>query len=140
MSNVAPETIAIPGTKTAPTRIALGTWSIGGWMWGGTDDQQSIRTIQSALDRGINLIDTAPVYGFGHSEQIVGKALAESGRRQNVVIATKVCLDWHAALEGAAPLAKNAYKLPLFEALVRAARSSRPWPANDPQVDHQICP
>jgi|PersoiStandDraft_1058852.scaffolds.fasta_scaffold09868_2 aryl-alcohol dehydrogenase-like predicted oxidoreductase len=94
MPNVAFETIAIPGTKLIPTRIALGTWAIGGWMWGGSDDQESIRTIQSALDRGITIIDTAPAYGFGHSEEIVGKALAEGGRRQSVVIATKVCLDW----------------------------------------------
>jgi aryl-alcohol dehydrogenase-like predicted oxidoreductase len=86
------ETITIPGTKLTPTRVALGTWAIGGWMWGGTDDEDSIRTIQSALDRGINIIDTAPVYGFGHSEEIVGKAI--SGRRQNVIIATKVALDW----------------------------------------------
>jgi aryl-alcohol dehydrogenase-like predicted oxidoreductase len=88
------ERVAIPGTKLAPTRIALGTWAIGGWMWGGSDDQESIRTILSALDRGITIIDTAPVYGFGHSEEIVGQALAESGRRRNVVIATKVGLDW----------------------------------------------
>jgi aryl-alcohol dehydrogenase-like predicted oxidoreductase len=88
------EHVDIPGTKLAPTRIALGTWAIGGWMWGGSDDQESIRTIQSAIDRGITIIDTAPVYGFGHSEEIVGKALAEGGRRQNVVIATKVGLDW----------------------------------------------
>ncbi len=88
------EHVDIPGTKLAPTRIALGTWAIGGWMWGGSDDQESIRTILNALDRGITIIDTAPVYGFGHSEEIVGKALAESGRRQNVIIATKVGLDW----------------------------------------------
>jgi len=88
------EHVDIPGTKLAPTRIALGTWAIGGWMWGGSDDQESIRTIHSALDRGITIIDTAPVYGFGHSEEIVGKALAESGMRQNVTIATKVGLDW----------------------------------------------
>lgn len=68
MLNVALETITIPGTKLTPTRIALGTWAIGGWMWGGSDDLESIRTIQSALDRGITIIDTAPVYGFGHSE------------------------------------------------------------------------
>ena len=88
------ESIEIPGTKLCPTRIALGTWAIGGWMWGGSDDADSIRTIQSALERGINIIDTAPVYGFGHSEEIVGQALAESGQRQNVIIATKVALDW----------------------------------------------
>jgi aryl-alcohol dehydrogenase-like predicted oxidoreductase len=86
------ETITIPGTNLKPTRVALGTWAIGGWMWGGSDDEDSIRTIQSALDRGINIIDTAPVYGFGHSEEIVGKAIA--GRRQNVILATKVGIDW----------------------------------------------
>jgi aryl-alcohol dehydrogenase-like predicted oxidoreductase len=76
------------------SRIALGTWAIGGWMWGGTDEVESIRTIHAALDQGINVIDTAPVYGFGRSEEIVGKALAQGGRRQHAVIATKVGLDW----------------------------------------------
>jgi aryl-alcohol dehydrogenase-like predicted oxidoreductase len=87
------ETIAIPATNLNPTRIALGTWAIGGWMWGGSDEAESIRTIRSAVDRGINLIDTAPVYGFGHSEEIVGRALEEIGRHK-VLIATKVGLDW----------------------------------------------
>jgi Aldo/keto reductase family len=63
------------------SRIGLGTWAIGGWMWGGTNDDDAVRTIRHALDQGINLVDTAPVYGFGHSEEIVGKALAEGGRR-----------------------------------------------------------
>jgi aryl-alcohol dehydrogenase-like predicted oxidoreductase len=76
------------------SRIALGTWAIGGWMWGGTDEKESINTIHAALDQGINVIDTAPVYGFGRSEEIVGKALADGNRRQDVVIATKVGLDW----------------------------------------------
>jgi aryl-alcohol dehydrogenase-like predicted oxidoreductase len=67
---------------------------MGGWMWGGTDEAEAIRTIHEALDRGITLIDTAPAYGFGRSEEIVGKALAEGGRRQRVLIATKVGLDW----------------------------------------------
>jgi aryl-alcohol dehydrogenase-like predicted oxidoreductase len=75
-------------------RVGLGTWAIGGWMWGGTDERESIRTIHAALDLGINLIDTAPVYGFGRSEEIVGKALAQDGLRQRAVIATKVGLDW----------------------------------------------
>jgi aryl-alcohol dehydrogenase-like predicted oxidoreductase len=88
------ETSQIPGTDLRPSRIALGTWAIGGWMWGGSDDAASIRTIQSAVDRGITLIDTAPVYGFGHSEEVVGKALRDGGRRAKVVIATKVGLDW----------------------------------------------
>src|SRR5271156_2178663 len=88
------ETCHIHGTSLAPSRIGLGTWAIGGWMWGGTDEAESIRTIQAALDRGITLIDTAPVYGFGRSEEIVGKALAQGGGRAGVVLATKVGLDW----------------------------------------------
>ena len=76
------------------SRIGLGTWAIGGWMWGGTDERESINTIRSAFDHGINLIDTAPVYGFGRSEEIVGKALAEGSLRNRTVLATKVGLDW----------------------------------------------
>jgi aryl-alcohol dehydrogenase-like predicted oxidoreductase len=78
------------------SRIGLGTWAIGGWMWGGTDREQAIRTIEAALDAGIDLIDTAPVYGQGESEAIVGEALRRSGRRDRVVIATKVGLAWDA--------------------------------------------
>jgi aryl-alcohol dehydrogenase-like predicted oxidoreductase len=74
------------------SRIGLGTWAIGGWMWGGSDERESIATIRSAVERGISLIDTAPVYGFGRSEEIVGKALA--GFRDKVVIATKCGLGW----------------------------------------------
>ena len=75
------------------SRIGIGTWAMGGWMWGGTDEAQSIATIHSAIDRGVTLIDTAPVYGFGRSEEIVGKAL-EGSLRQKVTIATKVGLAW----------------------------------------------
>src|SRR5271154_723208 len=76
------------------SRIGLGTWAMGGWMWGGTDEAQSIATIHAAIDRGVTLIDTAPVYGFGRSEEIVGKALAEGSLRDKVTIATKVGLAW----------------------------------------------
>ncbi|MFZ1203700.1 MAG: aldo/keto reductase [Candidatus Acidiferrales bacterium] len=84
----------ISGTPMNVSRIALGTWAIGGWMWGGSDEAESIRTIQGALDQGINLIDTAPVYGFGVSEETVGKAIEQRGRREEVFIATKVGLEW----------------------------------------------
>ncbi len=63
-------------------------------MWGGTNEEESIRTIHAALDKGINLIDTAPIYGFGRSEEIVGKAVEEYGDRENIIIATKVGLEW----------------------------------------------
>ena len=84
----------ITGTDLTPSRIGLGTWAIGGWMWGGSEEGESIKTIHVAIDLGITLVDTAPVYGFGRSEEIVGKALATDGRRNRVVIATKTGLDW----------------------------------------------
>ncbi|SNC65778.1 Predicted oxidoreductase [Marinobacter sp. es.048] len=81
-------------TDIQVTPVGLGTWAIGGWMWGGTDEAQSIDTIHRAIDKGIGLIDTAPVYGFGRSEEIVGKGLAD-GRRDQVALATKVALNWN---------------------------------------------
>ena len=86
------EFVDIPNTALQVSRVALGTWAIGGMNWGGTDESQSVATIRGALDQGINLIDTAPVYGFGASEEIVGKALM--GVRSGAVIATKVGLEW----------------------------------------------
>ncbi len=65
---------------------------MGGWMWGGTDQRDAVATIRAALRQGINLIDTAPVYGFGISEEIVGAALA--GMRKQAVITTKTGLEW----------------------------------------------
>jgi aryl-alcohol dehydrogenase-like predicted oxidoreductase len=89
-----PEYVDVPGTLLLVSRVALGTWAMGGWMWGGTDERESVATIRAALHQGINLIDTAPVYGFGISEEIVGKALADSGLRSHAIIATKVGLEW----------------------------------------------
>jgi aryl-alcohol dehydrogenase-like predicted oxidoreductase len=88
------ESVAIPGIQPQVSRVALGTWAMGGWMWGGTDAAASVATIRAALEQGINLIDTAPVYGFGVSEEIVGEALAVAGLRARTVIATKVGLEW----------------------------------------------
>src|SRR5467141_4427302 len=84
----------IPGTSLKVSPVAIGTWAIGGWMWGGTDETESIATIQAAFEHGINIVDTAPVYGFGHAEEIVGKAIAEGQLRSRVVIATKAGLEW----------------------------------------------
>ncbi|MGZ5917306.1 MAG: aldo/keto reductase [Methyloceanibacter sp.] len=84
----------IPGTALNVSRVTIGTWAIGGWMWGGTNEARSLSTIRAAFDHGINVVDTAPVYGFGRSEEIVGKALAD-GLREKVLIATKVGLEWH---------------------------------------------
>ena len=84
----------IAGTSLRVSRVGLGTWAIGGWMWGGTDEEESIKTIHAAVERGINLIDTAPAYGFGRSEEIVGRAIADRDLRSRVVIATKTGLEW----------------------------------------------
>jgi aryl-alcohol dehydrogenase-like predicted oxidoreductase len=97
------EFTTISGTGMQVSRIALGTWAVGGKMWGGSDEEESIRTIQAAAEHEVNLIDTAPVYGFGLSEELVGKALTRSKNREKVIIATKVGIEWR---NGA--LARNA--------------------------------
>jgi aryl-alcohol dehydrogenase-like predicted oxidoreductase len=89
------QSAAIPGTSVKVSPVALGTWAIGGWMWGGSEEQESIDTIRTALEQGVTVVDTAPAYGFGRSEEIVGKALAQSGLRARAVIATKTGLEWH---------------------------------------------
>ncbi len=70
--------------------VAIGTWVMGGWMWGGADENDSIKAIHAALDAGVSLLDTAPIYGFGHSESVVGKAIKD--RRDHVVLATKCAM------------------------------------------------
>ena len=72
--------------------IAFGAWAVGGWRWGGSDEKTAIDAIRAGLDAGIDFIDTAPAYGFGRGEEIVGKAV--EGRRGRVVIATKCALVW----------------------------------------------
>ncbi|MBD3162909.1 MAG: aldo/keto reductase [Candidatus Eisenbacteria bacterium] len=78
------------------TTVGLGTWAMGGggwdFGWGPQDDEESIATIHRALELGIDWIDTAPVYGFGHAEEVVGRAIR--GRRHEVTIATKCGLVW----------------------------------------------
>jgi aryl-alcohol dehydrogenase-like predicted oxidoreductase len=77
--------------------IGLGTWPIGGSFWGVTSDAEAIAAIQKAIDSGINLIDTAPVYGNGHSEKLVGRAI--KGHRHQVIIATKCGLYFKGATQ-----------------------------------------
>jgi aryl-alcohol dehydrogenase-like predicted oxidoreductase len=73
--------------------VAFGAWALGGWRWGGSDDATSIAALHAGLDAGINFIDTAPAYGFGRGEEVVGKAIR--GRRDKVVLATKCGLSWN---------------------------------------------
>ncbi|MEA3401029.1 MAG: aldo/keto reductase [Armatimonadota bacterium] len=75
------------------TPIVFGAWAIGGWLWGGTDDEKAVEGINAAIDAGINAIDTAPVYGFGHSERVVGEGIR--GRRDEVLVFTKCGLRWN---------------------------------------------
>lgn len=95
-------------TTIQTSAVAFGAWAIGGWKWGGTDAQASVNAIRASLDNGVTLIDTAPVYGFGVSEQLVGKAIA-GRKREDIVLATKCGLVWdrktttlHAQSEGKA--------------------------------------
>ena len=76
--------------------IGFGAWAIGGVHWGKTDDEVSLRALHAAIDRGVTLIDTADVYGFGHSEELIARVLKERGK-ENLVIATKAGSDFYHA-------------------------------------------
>lgn len=81
-------------SKIKVSAITFGAWAIGGWMWGGTNKRDAIEAIHTAIGEGITAIDTAPVYGFGVSEEFVGEVLS-SGLRKNVVLMTKFGLRWN---------------------------------------------
>ncbi|MCL2158708.1 MAG: aldo/keto reductase [Oscillospiraceae bacterium] len=84
----------IGASGISASAVGLGTWTIGGGTWWGeTDDNESVRTIHAAMDAGINLIDTAPMYGWGRSEEVIGKAI--KGRRDKAVVSTKCGLWWN---------------------------------------------
>lgn len=87
------ETTRIAGVEVS--RIGLGTWAIGGLEWGTITEEVAIATCLGALERGINLIDTAPIYGKGRSEEVIGKAMREYKRRDAFFIATKAGLEWN---------------------------------------------
>jgi aryl-alcohol dehydrogenase-like predicted oxidoreductase len=74
------------------SELAFGAWAIGGWMWGGSDSNDAIKAIETAVDHGMTTIDTAAVYGFGLSEELTGKAI--KGKRSKVQILTKFGLTW----------------------------------------------
>jgi aryl-alcohol dehydrogenase-like predicted oxidoreductase len=74
------------------TELAFGAWAIGGWQWGGSDSREAVRAIEASIEHGMTSIDTAPIYGFGLSEEIVGKAI--KGKRSEVQILTKCGMSW----------------------------------------------
>jgi aryl-alcohol dehydrogenase-like predicted oxidoreductase len=75
------------------TPMAFGAWAIGGWMWGGAEENAALRAVKAAYDAGITTIDTAPVYGFGRSEELVGKAMAGTSRDKYQIL-TKFGMNW----------------------------------------------
>jgi aryl-alcohol dehydrogenase-like predicted oxidoreductase len=114
------ETTSIRDIPAAASRVGLGTWAMGGFQWGGTDDDESVRTIHAALDLGVTLIDTAPAYGFGHSEEVVGRAIDERGERDRVIIATKVGLERRGDM-----LYRNSTRQQIFEEAEASLRRLR---------------
>lgn len=74
------------------SELAFGAWAIGGWQWGGSDSKDALRAIEASIDNGMTSIDTAPIYGFGHSEELVGKAI--KGKRREVQLLTKCGMSW----------------------------------------------
>ncbi len=103
--------------------VAFGAWAIGGWMWGGTDESQAIAAIHAGLDHGVNLVDTAPSYGFGLSEEIVGRAIRD--RRDKVVLATKCGMVWDRE-EGEFQTYSNEYGVTSEPSLRKIYRNQRP--------------
>ena len=81
-------------TGMAITRVGFGAWAAGGTEWGAVDDEASIRAIRHAVERGVNWIDTAPIYGFGHSEEVVRRALRDMSATERPLVFTKCGLAW----------------------------------------------
>lgn len=77
------------------SRIGLGTWAIGGMEWGEVSDGDAIATCLAMFEHGINLIDTAPIYGHGRAEELVGRAMRQHGQRESFYVATKAGLEWN---------------------------------------------
>ncbi len=123
------------------TVIGLGTWAIGGpWQfgWGPQDDAASIRTILTAVDTGINWIDTAPIYGCGHAEYIVGLALREISEKP--LIATKCGLLWNDKREKLNSLSRRSIMKECEDSLHRLGVEvidlyQMHWPEPDEQLE-----
>jgi len=88
--------VSLGKSKIELSPITFGAWAIGGWMWGGSDKKDSLRALDACLDHGITSIDTAPIYGFGQSESIVGEAM--KGKRDQYEILTKAGMRWENSL------------------------------------------
>jgi aryl-alcohol dehydrogenase-like predicted oxidoreductase len=111
------------------TSIIFGAWAIGGWMWGGADKKEGVKAVEKALDLGITTIDTAAVYGFGQSEELVAQAI--KGKRDKVQLLTKFGLRWdntegefyfHSQDNEGKPL--DIYKLASKESIIKECEDS----------------
>ncbi len=80
------------GSDVMVSPVIFGAWAVGGWMWGGAEEKDSIAAIQASIDHGVTTIDTAAVYGQGYGEEVVGRAI--KGRRDQVQVATKCGMTW----------------------------------------------
>ena len=72
------KTVNLGKSEVQCEAVGLGTWAMGGWMWGGNDDAAAVDAIRASLDAGVCMIDSAPAYGLGHAEELVGKAISRS--------------------------------------------------------------
>jgi aryl-alcohol dehydrogenase-like predicted oxidoreductase len=107
--------------------IGFGAWAIGGMNWGKTDDDVSRAALHAALDAGVTLIDTADVYGFGHSEELIAQVLAaRGGKKDDVIVATKAGSDFYSATKtddkGYGPIKPNYSKSHLIFAAEQSLR------------------
>ena len=129
------------GTDLNLTTVGLGTWAMGGpWQfgWGPQDDDEALAAIRTALDKGINWIDTAPVYGLGHSEELVGEVLKQTG--QKPLIATKCGLLWNKRKEKVNCLKRKSIRKECHQSLKRLGVDvidlyQMHWPEPDEDIE-----
>lgn len=105
--------------------VGFGAWAIGGMNWGKTDDNVSMKALNEAIEQGVTLIDTADVYGFGHSEKLVAKLIKEHGKK-NIIVATKAGSDFYSAAndddKGYGPIRQNYTKKYIISAAEKSLK------------------
>lgn len=123
------------------TTVGLGTWALGGpweYGWGPQDDEEAVGAILEALDQGVNWIDTAPAYGLGHSEELVGRALRQT--RHKPYIATKCGILWNERKEKVVHLKRDSIRRECHDSLRRLGVEridlyQMHWPDPDPDIE-----
>ena len=83
---------SLTSLEIKPSRLGFGCWQLGGHGWGKLSEAEVVRAAHRAIEAGINVFDTAPIYGLGHSEEVLGSILR--GKRGDIIVATKVGLTW----------------------------------------------